>query len=71
MIAAFRSIADDKLVAIQRTALTLEGEKLGRTMMGPVAGAAIKIDADEKHGLTIGEGFESCLAAYQLGFRPV
>jgi len=52
MIAAFRSIADDKLVAIQRTALTLEGEKIGRMMMGPVAGAAIKIDADEnvEHG---------------------
>jgi hypothetical protein len=70
---AVRSIADDKPVAIQRTALTLEGEKIGRMMMGPVAGAAIKIDADEnvEHGLTIGEGFESCLAAYQLGFRPV
>ena len=38
MIAAFRFIADDKLVAIQRTALTLEGEKIGRMMMGPVAG---------------------------------
>jgi hypothetical protein len=42
-------------------------------MLGPVGGAAIKLDADEnvEQGLTIGEGFETCLAARALGFRPV
>jgi Toprim domain len=41
-------------------------------MLGPVAGAAIKIDTDDvEHGLIIGEGFETCLAARSLGFQPV
>jgi putative DNA primase/helicase len=73
MITAFRSIADDTLQAIHRTALTPDGKKIDRKMLGPVAGAAIKIDADEnvEQGLMIGEGFETCLAARQLGLRPV
>jgi putative DNA primase/helicase len=56
-----------------RTALTNRGEKIDRIMLGPVAGAAIKIDdnTDVEQGLTIGEGFETCLAARGLGFRPV
>jgi hypothetical protein len=42
-------------------------------MLGPVAGAAIKVDddTDVEQGLTIGEGFETCLAARALGFRLV
>ena len=42
-------------------------------MLGPVAGAAIKIDADAdiEQGLAIGEGFETCLAGRMMGFRPV
>jgi putative DNA primase/helicase len=73
MIVAFRSIADDRLVAVHRTALSDDGRKIARKMLGPVGGAAIKIDADEnvEQGLTIGEGFETCLAARVLGFRPV
>lgn len=73
MLTAFRSIADDKLQAIHRTALTSEAKKIDRKMLGPVAGAAIKIDADQdvEQGLTIGEGFETGLAGRMLGFRPV
>jgi putative DNA primase/helicase len=73
MITAFRSIADDSLQAIHRTALTPDGKKIDRKMLGPVAGAAIKIDADEdiEQGLMIGEGFETCMGARQLGLRPV
>jgi putative DNA primase/helicase len=73
MILAFRSIANDKLVAVHRTLLSEGGKKIDRKMLGPVAGAAIKIDADEnvELGLTVGEGFETCLAARALGFRPV
>ena len=42
-------------------------------MLGRAQRAAIKIDADENvsMGLTIGEGFESCLAGHLAGFRPV
>lgn len=73
MLLAFRSIGDDKLQAIHRTALTQDGAKIDRKMLGPVAGAAIKIDPDEnvEQGLAIGEGFETCLAGRLLGFRPV
>jgi putative DNA primase/helicase len=46
MLAAFRSIATDEIVAVHRTALTPQGEKVGRKMLGQVAGAAIKLDAD-------------------------
>lgn len=73
MLLAFRSITDDKLQAIHRTALSPEGKKIDRKMLGPVAGSAIKIDPDEnvEQGLAIGEGFETCLAGRLLGFRPV
>jgi putative DNA primase/helicase len=73
MLTAFRLIADDRLVAVHRTALTDRGEKIDRMMLGPVAGAAIKIDddTDVEQSLTICEGFETGLAGRQLGFRPV
>jgi hypothetical protein len=73
MLTAFRSIAGDELVAVHRTLLSDDGRKLDRRMLGPVGGAAIKIDADHdvEHGLTIGEGFETGLAGRALGFRPV
>jgi putative DNA primase/helicase len=73
MVVAFRSIADDTLVAIQRTLLADDGKKLDRKTLGPCSGAAIKIDddTDVEQGLTIGEGFETCLTARALGLRPV
>jgi putative DNA primase/helicase len=73
MVTAFRSIMDDTLVAIQRTLLSDDGKKLDRKTLGPCAGAAIKITADEdiEQGLHVGEGFETCLTAYGFGFRPV
>jgi putative DNA primase/helicase len=73
MLTAYRLIKGDRLVAVQRTLLSDDGKKIDRKMLGPVAGAAIKIDAHEnvEYGLTVGEGFETCLAARQLGFRPV
>jgi putative DNA primase/helicase len=73
MVVAFRSIADDTLVAIQRTLLSDDGKKLDRKTLGPCSGAAIKIDddTDVERGLTVGEGFETCLTARALGLRPV
>ena len=42
-------------------------------MLGPVRGAAIKLDGDAEvaAGLHIGEGLETCMAARALGFKPV
>jgi putative DNA primase/helicase len=73
MICAIRAISGDELIAIHRTRLTISGEKVDRRMLGPSAGAAIKLDADDTvtYGLAIGEGVETCLAARQLQIRPV
>lgn len=73
MIAAMRTIRGDDLVAVHRTRLSPEGQKVDRRMLGPAAGAAVKLDPDEavSMGLIIGEGIETCLAARQLGFQPV
>jgi putative DNA primase/helicase len=73
MVAAMRSIATDEITAIHRTRLSPDGVKLDRRMLGIVAGAAVKLDADDAvtHGLAAGEGVETCVAARQLGIRPV
>lgn len=73
MIALFRDITTDEPRAIHRVALTREGKKIGRKMLGLAGGCAIKLDADETvtMGLAIGEGIETGMAARQLGIRPV
>ncbi len=77
LIAAFRPIRDtddDKPpVAIHRIGLTSKGEKITKKMLGPVAGCAVKLDADEavSHGLGITEGIETALAVRAAGWRPV
>ncbi|MCC0808060.1 virulence-associated protein E [Methylobacterium sp. W2] len=72
MVTLFRDIITDEPRAIHRTALTHEGKKVGRKMLGPVGGCAIKLDADQTvtTALAIGEGIETCLAARQLGITP-
>jgi hypothetical protein len=70
LIAAFRSMDDDTVTAVQRIALTPEGAKRGRMMLGVVRRAAVKLD-DVTGMLAIGEGIETCLAARQLGYSPV
>ncbi len=72
MIALFRNIETDAPQAVSRTYLDREGRKLERKFLGPVGGAAIKLDGDANvlGGLHIGEGIETALAARQLGLRP-
>src|SRR5262245_27637975 len=72
MVAQFRTITGDEPAAIQRTALRPDGSKIGRKMLGPVIGAAIKIIADEDVLLRLGvaEGFESAMSAIALGQGP-
>jgi hypothetical protein len=72
MLALFRNIETDEPQAISRTFLDSEGRKLDRKFLGPTGGAAIKLDPDEEvtHGLHIGEGVETCMAARKLGLRP-
>ncbi len=69
LIALFTSIDDDAVTAIQRVALSPDGQKIGRRMLGVVHRAAVKLDpiGDTLH---VGEGVETCLAARQLGQKP-
>ena len=73
IIALFRNIQTNSLQAVSRIFLDRDGRKIARRFLGPVRGAAIKVDAGESvtHGLHIGEGLETCLAAHQLVLRPV
>lgn len=80
MVTLYRDIVSNKPVAIHRTALKADGSDKAdmpdgsnsKKMLGPVKGAAIKLDDDASValGITIGEGIETCLAARQLGFQP-
>jgi putative DNA primase/helicase len=72
MLALFRNIETDEPQAVSRAYLDHEARKLERRFLGPVAAAAVKLDADGEvlGGLHIGEGVETALAARQLGLRP-
>jgi hypothetical protein len=72
MVSLMRDVTSNEPRAIIRTALTLAGHKTGRKMLGPKAGAAIKLSPDDAvtTALTIGEGVETTLAAMMLGFAP-
>jgi hypothetical protein len=72
LVALFRDIKSDAPRAIHRIALRPDATRTDRKMLGPSAGAAIKLTRDEdiSYGLSIGEGIESTLAGMALGFRP-
>ena len=72
LLALYRDIATNEPKAIGRTAIGTTGTKIGRMTLGPVKGAAIKIndDTDIEQGLVVGEGLETILAGRQLSFRP-
>jgi putative DNA primase/helicase len=69
LVAAFRSIDDGTVTAVQRIALDAAGAKIGRRMLGVVQRAAVMLDPIGPE-LAIGEGVETCMAARQLGIRP-
>lgn len=69
LVAAFRSIDDDQITAVQRVALTADGKKIGRRMLGIVHRAAVKLDPAGAT-LHVGEGVETALAARRLGHAP-
>ena len=71
MLALFRNIETDEPQAVSRTFISYDGRKLGRKFLGKVGGAAIKLDGDVSDRLAIGEGIETCMAARQMGSKPV
>ena len=58
MIGLFRNVETDEPQAVSRTYLDAEGRKLERKFLGPVGGAAIKLDDDSEvlGGLHVAEG---------------
>jgi hypothetical protein len=68
LIAVFRSLDDNAITAIHRIRLDQPERwpKAERLMLGPVGGAAVKLDSDGGDALVIGEGVETCMAARQL-----
>jgi hypothetical protein len=78
MVALMRDTVTNEPTGIHRTYLLPNGKPVlnergekDRRMLGPAG--IIKLDAHEDvtHGIHIGEGIETCLAAMQLGYRPV
>jgi putative DNA primase/helicase len=72
LVALFRTIGGDEPSAIQRTALRGDASKIGRKMLGPVGGCAIKVTCDEDvlFRLGVAEGLESAMSANALGQGP-
>jgi hypothetical protein len=72
LLALFRDIVTNEPKAIHRIAIGPAGIKIGKRMLGRVAGCAVKLDADAdvEHGLAVGEGIETMIAARMRGFRP-
>jgi phage/plasmid primase-like uncharacterized protein len=73
MIAPFRDIRTGEGRAVQRTKLDGFDGKVWRKFCGPTKDAAVMLDPFAEVGtrLHIGEGLETCLAARQIGYRPV
>jgi Toprim domain/CHC2 zinc finger len=72
LIALFRDVLTDEPKAIHRIALGPGGLLVAKRMLGRVAGCAVKLDCDSdvEHGLAVGEGIETMIAARMRGFRP-
>jgi hypothetical protein len=72
LVALFRDIVTNEPRAIHRIAITAGGILIAKRMLGRVAGCAVKLDADAdvEHGLAVGEGIETMIAARMRGFRP-
>lgn len=74
MVCLLRDIVTNEPCGIHRTFLNPEtGQKIDRRMLGIAKRAAIKLDAHESisANLTIGEGFETALAARLAGLNAV
>jgi len=72
LVALFRDVLTDEPKAIHRIALAPGGILIAKRMLGRVGGCAVKLDcdADVEHGLPVGEGIETMVAARMRGFRP-
>jgi phage/plasmid primase-like uncharacterized protein len=65
LLSLLRNVDTDEPQAVHRTALTSDGQKIDRKMLGPKAGAAIKLwpQSAVSNRLVVGEGIETTLSA--------
>jgi hypothetical protein len=72
IIVAFRSIEDDSITGVHRIRVDRPQHwpAADRKMIGPVLGAAVKIDPISGERLVVAEGIETTLAGRQLGLKP-
>lgn len=65
MIGLLTDAQSCKPKAIHRTAITTQGQKIGKKMLGPSNGCVVRLWPDEAitTGLVLGEGIETTLAA--------
>jgi hypothetical protein len=78
MIAEMRSATTDEFLGVHRTFIKQDGSGKAevepqRMVLGSMAGAAVKVSADEdvSLGIAICEGIEDALAVVGAGWRPV
>lgn len=72
MVALMRNILSGEPQSVKLTLLDADACKILRRNLGPVWGAAVKLDPDKSvlSGLHVSEGVETGMAARQLGLRP-
>ena len=71
IVALMRDAVTDEPTGIHRTALSLDGAKIGRKMLGRAGVVMIDESADVTLGLGIAEGIETALSVRASGWRPV
>jgi hypothetical protein len=78
MIAEMRNAATDEFAGVHRTFLRPDGSGKGdvepqRMALGSMAGAVIKISADEDvtTGVSVAEGVEDAIGVFKAGWRPI
>jgi putative DNA primase/helicase len=71
VVIAFRSVATNAVVAIQRIFLTKSGRKDAAMMLAPTTGAAMKLQLLQNHTLHVCEGLETGLAIIAMDKGPV
>jgi putative DNA primase/helicase len=73
LLAAFRRLTSDEIVAIHRIRVDrsdLWPKSAGKAMLGPVRGTAVKLAPVTNGTLAVAEGIETALAANVLGHGP-
>lgn len=71
MVALMRDPETGAGCGVHRTALTPEGAKLDRAMLGRAGAIMLSDSADVSTGLGVSEGIENALAVLQSGWAPV